>query len=448
MPYGLFPAGFVPATIEDLVSDLGDALKAAFGESIKLGDKDVFGQIVGVVSERLATLWEATEAVNSSQDPDSATGAQLDALCALTGTTRDVAEASTVTLSLTGTPTTVVALGSEASVTGTAAVFVTDAEATITALTAWAITTAYVIGDRRTNAARAYVCITAGTSAGSGGPTTTADDITDNGAHWRYIGEGTGATDVAATCNVTGAIVAASGGIITIDTPIGGWDSVKNLLDATLGNDVETDEDLRLRRVVELAKAGAGTHPAIYEAVSDVDNVVGLRVFVNDTDLTLDGMSPHSVEVNVRGGDDDDIWIAMYESVCAGIAMIGTEQQYVDKGYGSRLINFNRPTEIDIYVTITLAFESAVYAWATDGDDQVKAAIVAFGDAQTTGKDAVSASILAQAFKVLGVLDVTSCLIGIAPTPTLSTTINIDLRELAVFDTSRIIVSASSGGAP
>lgn len=53
--------------------------------------------------------------------------------------------------------------------------------------TVWAGTTAYAKGAYVTNSTNIYRCITAGTSAASGGPTTTAADITDGTAHWKYI---------------------------------------------------------------------------------------------------------------------------------------------------------------------------------------------------------------------------------------------------------------------
>ena len=71
---------------------------------------------------------------------------------------------------------------------------------------AWAPTTAYAAGapfspgDIVTNdSGKFYTCITAGTSAGSGGPTGTGADITDGTAHWQYTrGAGTGGmTDTA-----------------------------------------------------------------------------------------------------------------------------------------------------------------------------------------------------------------------------------------------------------
>lgn len=56
-------------------------------------------------------------------------------------------------------------------------------------VTAWATETAYTLGQRRTNdSGKVYECITAGTSAASGGPTGTNADITDGTAHWAYKG--------------------------------------------------------------------------------------------------------------------------------------------------------------------------------------------------------------------------------------------------------------------
>jgi hypothetical protein len=61
---------------------------------------------------------------------------------------------------------------------------------------AWAGATAYTDGNIRTNNGRVYVCITAGTSAASGGPTTTSANITDNQVTWRYVGESTPTFDI------------------------------------------------------------------------------------------------------------------------------------------------------------------------------------------------------------------------------------------------------------
>jgi hypothetical protein len=53
----------------------------------------------------------------------------------------------------------------------------------------WAASTAYAVNEVVSNdTGKVYVCITAGTSDSSGGPTGVTLDITDNTAHWKYYG--------------------------------------------------------------------------------------------------------------------------------------------------------------------------------------------------------------------------------------------------------------------
>lgn len=69
--------------------------------------------------------------------------------------------------------------------------------------TAWANTTAYAVDDIRTNdSGKVYICTTAGTSAGSGGPTGTGSAITDGTVVWKYVRGPAPAVD--ATSTVTG----------------------------------------------------------------------------------------------------------------------------------------------------------------------------------------------------------------------------------------------------
>lgn len=58
-------------------------------------------------------------------------------------------------------------------------------------LFAWTPNTSYVIFDKRINAGNAYTCAHGGTSAGSGGPTTTGNGIVDGTATWNFLGAGT-----------------------------------------------------------------------------------------------------------------------------------------------------------------------------------------------------------------------------------------------------------------
>lgn len=445
MAGGLTEDGLVIETPDEIRTAINTRMQEEFGLSIDLSDGTIEGVVIAIIAERLGELWELAEAVQSSQDPDTATGAALDGLCALTGTQRLEARESTVTLTLTGTNATVVPAGSRASVTGTEDEFETDADATLATLTSWANTTAYVVGDRRTNSSRCYVCTGAGTSAGSGGPTTTSDEITDGTVTWRYMGEGAAAVDADATAVETGPTVATSGSIVNIETPISGWSSVINLLDADLGNDIESNEDLRIRREVELATPGSSPIDALRADLLEVDGVTAVTVFANNTDVTDDdGVPPHAVECLVQGGEDQDIWDALLASVAAGIATYGDEVGTAEDSAGnSHDMAFSRPEELSIYVDVTLIKDPDTYP--LDGDDQVKAAIVAYGDSIAAGKDVVASRISAAVFGVTGVLDVTDIDIGTAPSPGAGTTIEVSLRQLALFDTSRITVATSDG---
>src|SRR5262245_27482960 len=381
--YGLTSTGFVPKTLDVVRTDLSSALQSSFGGSIDVSDQSLLGQLIGILAEREAALWDLAQAVNASQDPAQATGASLDALAALTGTFRVAASPSLATLTLTGTASTVVASGSQVKTASTGAVFATTASATITALAAWTASTAYIVGDRRSNASRSYQCITAGTSAASGGPNTTAADITDGTAHWTYLGEGTGAVDAPAASANSGPVVGVARDITQIQTPVGGWGSARNLADATLGADEMSDEGLRQLRRVELSSGGVATQNAIRAALLLVNGVTSATVFVNNTDaVNSDGMPPHSVEALVQapvGADvDQAILNTLFDSVAAGIAYQGTTTGTVIDSQGTaQTVKFSRPQVINVFVDITLIKDPAVYP--SNGDTLVKQAIATFG---------------------------------------------------------------------
>lgn len=453
MALALTENGLSTESVDEIRAGLDADFKTVFGPQINTTDAGVIGQVNGILSERLGLLQEGLQAVVSSQDPDAAVGAMLAALCALTGTTPLSAKKSTATLTLTGDDATLVPEGSVAAVTVTEIPFATVADGTLALLTPWAGTTVYAIGDRVSNDGNAYVTTNPGTSAGSGGPTGTATTpITDGGVEWRFMGAGLAAVDVAAEASDTGPTIATSGSITEIVTAVSGWSGVINLSDAIPGRNVEADEDLRVRREEELQTPGTGPQKAIrsdLKARTDL-GITSVRVFMNVTDITdADGVPPHSVEALVSyptapdAEIDQEIFDQLLASVAGGIRTHGdVVGASVDDEGVSQVMKFSRPTEVPIYVIITLTFDVDLYP--ADGDEAVKAAIVAFRNLKTTGDDAVASSTSAQAFKIAGVNDVVSCFIGTSPSPASSATIAIALRELAVFDTSRITVNSSA----
>jgi len=447
--YGLTSVGFVPKTTDIVRLDENSLITSKLGSSFDTSDGGLVGIFAGILAGKYGELWDVTQAVGASQDPDQATGAALDALCLLTGTFRTAAKSSTTTLTLTGTPATVVASQSRAATSSTSQLFATSTSATITLLTSWVTTTAYIAGTRVTNAANAYQCTIAGTSASA--PTGTGSAIVDGTVTWRYLGVGTGAIDVVATSVLTGAIVGVSGDISVISTPVGGWSSVINVLDASPGNDVQTDASLRVARIAQLSAAGVATPNAIRAAVLTISGVTACTVFVNNTDIVnVDSMPPHSVEVLVQGGADAAVASVLYAQIAAGVAFQGTTSTTVTDSQGvSQTVKFSRPAVVPIYVDITVVKDPTFYP--ANGDAQIAAAIAAYGALQLVGRDSVAANVGAQAFTVLGVIDVPrngalqGTLLSLATLPTSDATIVISTRQLAAYDTSRIVVHSSNG---
>jgi uncharacterized phage protein gp47/JayE len=447
-PFGLLPTGFVPKTVNDVVADLQQAFQNAFGKNILLSPQSRNGQIIGIFADRFAELWNLAQAVNASQQPDNSTGVSFDSLCGLTGTKRQNPLSSTVTGTLTGTPATVLLTGKQASVVGTGVKFQTLADATLAAVTVWAAYTA-VLGDRRTNVGNVYQCTTPGNSVT--GPVGTGSGIADGGAaRWLYLGAGTAAVDVAMGSVDPGAKVATSGSLTTIETPFAGWSGVINVLDAVLGRDVEQDGALRTRREGELRGAGNSAVDAIRSKLIKVAGVTTAFVFDNPLDVVdPNGMPPHSVEALVVGGLNQDILNAVWAATSGGIQTTGNQTGSVTDTQGfAHTVKYSRPAAQNVYVIVNVIYDASKFPvnGATLIQNQIA---LTYGGKILPDYDVVASAIGGQVFMTPGILpgllDVTSVLIGLAPTPTLSVTIPISSRQIAAFDTSRITVNLTPG---
>lgn len=140
--YGLTPTGFVMKQQQTIISEIQASLQGAFGQNINLLPRSVFGQLVGIFSERESLLWQALEAIYASAYPTGASGTSVDNILALNNLQRLPAAATktaatdtsgTPGLLLFGTPGTVVPAGSLIGVNGheTTVQFAIDADETI-----------------------------------------------------------------------------------------------------------------------------------------------------------------------------------------------------------------------------------------------------------------------------------------------------------------------------
>lgn len=460
--YGLLPEGFVIPTVAELRDKFDAGTRAKFGASIPLGDYTVAGHTNAILAEQVGLCWEGGEAAYSSQDVDKARDAAQDAVCALTGTFRPGAASSRALETVTGDPGTVVNTGFTVAQSA-GATFSSIVPVTLVALPAWSPSTIYANGDRVTANGACFQCSIGGASDIGTGPVAPSpgaplDPVVDHLATWLWLGNGTAVGDVFCDSEDQGEIFAAAGDLSNVVTPVGGVDGAVNVEDAELGRLQGTNEELALLREAELATSAAGPADAIRSHVlKSVPGVTSCHVFFNDTDVVdADGVLPHSVEALVQGGADADIRAALLQSVVAGIRTVANGPGAVtgttpDSEGFDQPVNFTRPTLVNIYVDVTLS----KFARSYGGDAAVKTAIA---KAQTLGRgigdDAVASAIAAAAKYgdptlnppvpgVAGIKDVSQVLISLTPIPTLPTTIAIDSRSLAVYDTSRISVTST-----
>lgn len=450
--YGVTATGYHPKTQEVIRAETEADIRDRVGNaSLPLGDRTLLGALNAMYSEREATLWELGEVLAGAGDPDASTATILEAVCAITGTTRAPASPTKTTETLTGDALTVVPEGSQVQTTNETVTVATDEDATLVALSAWASATGYVADDRVTNGGNAYVCITAGTSAGSGGPLTEAADITDGTAHWRWMGEGAAAVDVGVTATATGALVAVSGDLSVIVTPVAGWNGAINLTDANTGSEEQTDEELRDSREEELSGGGTSTPDAIREELLDVGKgtsnpVESVSILYNPTSVTdVDNLPPRTVEAIVYGGEDQDIRDRLLaRCIAAGIGTHGTTTGTATDSEGTEhTIKFTRPEDVPIYVDMDVDYDQN--ADAAPDEDEIKIVIAEYGDALGTAHDVRARPIGSQVLRsVANTIDTPAIRIGIAPSPTLETTIIISKRQRASFDTANITVNPTA----
>ena len=267
------------------------------------------------------------------------------------------------------------------------------------------------------------------------------------------MGDGTAAVDVTFTALDPGPFAALTGQITSIESPVSGWLSVRNMSDAQVGAYVETDASLRNRREAELAGRGNGPVPAILADLLKVGQgtgnaVVDCVVFENVTDVVdANGIPAHSFEAVVLGGLDADIRQTIFDTKPAGIRSHGTVSGTVVDSTGiAHTIKFTRPTTYSIWMELDVTYNAAT--WPLDGADQIKAAILAAltpANGYTLGKDVTVWGIGAAVDAVSGVLNVTAIRVGTAPAPVGTSDIAIGIREVALFDSARILVTAVAG---
>ena len=404
---GITVDGFEQKTLEEILTEIQTDQRENIDPAIDTSSSSPVGQMNGVFSNQLAEAWEVVATAYKAFDPDEAEGDALDALAALTGTTRDPANRTLVT------NVRVVVDDNFTAVAGD------------------------MVAHLENDPSSRFVNLDSVDNTGGGD---------DQPFLIRFEAENTGPT------------VVNDGALSVIAEPLSGWDSVVNNQSpdpddsvTTVGTNVQTDQELRESREEELRGQGGATQAAIDAALEGVDGVISVTVFFNDDDNPdSDGGPGHAIECLIYDGptpaaDNTELAQTIFDNKAAGILAFGSETHSATNVEGDTYpVSFTRPVQREVYVVIDVT---------PDPDNpnpnlvsEVEGAVVAGGTARATpGRDVYGDDVGCDAKEVTGVLTVDmaggAVRLGFSPAPASTANLTIASRELATFSTARVTVN-------
>lgn len=425
MTYGLTDSGFNLKNLAAIKEEIEQDLRDGISSDLELTSDTPEGQLVGVFSKQLSDAWQALEAVYYSRFRHTATGNSLDYANTMIAVTRKGATSSKATLRVYGDLGVVIPSGSIVSRLNYESVkFATSGDATIDKqlresftieIPSDAVSGTYKViynGDEsealefdhdeqalvdalKTIPDLAGLTITVSLAAQVftveiDEAQAFTDFAIENIDMLNESAESVSPTlasvvkgdadhaEVEVVCTETGAIVAPANSLTVIEFDVDGVESVSNPEAAEVGDVRESDADYTRRADESLSTAGSATLEAIKAAVTAVDDVNTVLAYENDRTVTDEqGIPPGQVLVVVDGGDDDEIGAALWESKGGGTGYYGDVEVTVQDDDGNnQLVYFSRPTSTTLYIIVDITKGDD---YPADGDDQVKAALVAYG---------------------------------------------------------------------
>lgn len=399
MSFGMTNTGFKPKRFADVLESLTNRIKSISnpdtGEYPFVNETadGLLMQVTSVIAEEIATCWEQAYLASVQYDPQNASGVALRGVVQINGINPNYGTPTQLPMVVRGTAGTVIPAGSKISSTDGSQIYEVQESVVIPA----------------------------------GGETTTTT-----------------------LCTEVGANNPAPGTIIQIQTPIFGWNYASNNLATSVGTNADTDTTLHIKQSRATAATSYRQVDAIIAGIMTVPGVTYARLYVNKT-LTTDarGIAGKTMAAVVVGGLDTDI--ANVLRLKAGsldnfAGNLDEPIEFTGELGDVETIDFYRPTEVPIYISIALTVtESGVFP--EDATDRIKQAIVNYAvyDQEGVagfppGADVLISRLYTPINTVPG-FKVDSIQIG-KSAETLSTSdIAIAWNELATFDASRITIT-------
>lgn len=350
--------GYKRETYEEILSRLETKAKSLMGDDANTNVRSPLGFLLRIIAWIVSLVWQDNEKVYYSGYRSTAEGVQLDYLLPHAGITRNPASPAYGPVVFTGTPDTLVPLGT----------IVTKAD-----------DTQYYTAEEK-----------------------------------RISSDGTITIEVVAT--ESGASSNADiGEINALLTSISGIESVSNPQAITNGQERESDVEVRKRADEVVEGQGSGTVDAIRAELLKNSDIRAVYVDANEDDVTNEYSTPsRAVQCFVLGGDENDIAEAIFKKKAGGIQAYGTTfVQVQDDGGTTHKIGFTYAEIVQIYAKVTLTTNNT---FEVDGHKQVRRAIAEYiggldedhivYTGLSMGENVVLSKIIAAITDVTGVEDV------------------------------------------
>ncbi len=374
--------------LQGWLDDIVDRFKSRYGDDINVDPESPDGQWLGTLAEMLNDA-EQRELTNYLQNsPSGAVGVALSRIVQLNGITRKSAQVSTVTVTLGGTPTTVIPIGSlfDNPDDPDLPPFETAAE--------------YIIGG-------------GGTVSGQG------------------------------LCTEAGPFNVGAGKLTRPLTVISGWDTVTNPTAAAPGRLVEPDPILKVRRADSVAMPSQSMLDGLRAALANLDGVDDVEVYENSGNSTnARGEPAHSIHVIIDGGIDSDIANAIWVKASMGATKVGSVSEIVIDSQGNdQEMRWDVPADQDVYITVHLNRTPTSFE-----EDSIKAALVAFGqETSRIGRNVPWGDLFSPINDLEitggpGLPSVTSLALGDTAGPTLQQDLVVVFNARPRYDAARVLV--------
>ena len=244
-----------------------------------------------------------------------------------------------------------------------------------------------------------------------------------------------------------------SKGTWSLNQSIAGVSSVVVEDDGVIGRFEETDAEIKAR-AKNTVHDGLATLPTIKSYIeNNVTGITSVSVFENETSSTVNGRPPHSIEVMVLGGSDEEIARAIYKSKPAGIKAYGTHIEgdgylVLDSNGGPHYVNWSTLNTAYLWINVAIThYEEEILP--DNYSELIKQAIVEWAQKEYTfGKDVIPLRICVPVYSVDGIEDVTITVAvtynsEATPSQYVNTKIQINDAFAVIATTERIAVTLS-----